>query len=141
MKVLNAIHKDLLQRFATDRLNDLESKQVMVILQRFVRGELDESESNELIDVLAENDRCMAYLDQLWLQQPMEPALVAPPVLDGAASARLQHKLFDGVHRSNMTGAIFKFGTQGFFEVAMGLLRPFSRRSAKLQPRRKRNSR
>lgn len=141
MQVLNAIHKDLLQRFAADKLNNLENKQVMTILQRFVRGELDESESNDVIDVLAENERCMAYLDQLWLQQPMEPAFAAPPVLDGAASVRLQNKLFDQVHRSNMTNAIFKFGTQGFFEVAVGLLRPFSRRSTKLQPRRKRNRR
>ena len=138
MKVLNAINKDLLQRFAADRLNDLENKQVTALLQRFLRGELDESESHEMIDVLAENDRWLAFLDQVWLQQPGKPAVTVPPTLDGAAAIRMRNKLFDQVHRSNMTRTIFKLGTQFFFEVAVGLIRPFTHRPSKLQPRRKR---
>lgn len=141
MKVLNAINRDLLQRFATSELNDLEKKQVTTLLLRFVRGELGESESNELIDVLAENDRCMAYLDKLWLQHLEEPTRAAPVALDGVASTRLRNKLFDQIHRSNMTGTLFKLGTQGFIEVAVGLLRPFTHRPTKLKPRRKRNKR
>ncbi len=136
MKVLNAINRDLLQHFAAGRLNDPEAKQVSALLQRFVRGELDESESHEVIDVLAEHDQWLFFFDQLWLQQPVKSAVAHAP--DGAATINLQNKLFDRLHRTNMSGTIFKLGTRGFFEAALGLIRPFTHHTAKLQPRRKR---
>ena len=137
--VLNTIQRDLLQRFAANRLTELEIEQVTVLLRRFIRGELNESESSEVIDVLAENEECMAFLDTLWVQQPINQALAAAPALDGATALRVQTRLIDQIQRTNLTGTMFKMGTQGFFEVAMGLLRPFSRRNKSLQPRRKRN--
>jgi hypothetical protein len=138
-KVLNTIQRDLIQRFAANGLNDLELEQVTVLLRRFVRGELNESESNEVIDVLAENEKCMEFLDNLWVQHPIGQALAAAPALDGATALRVQNKLINQIQRSNLTGTMFKMGTQGFFEVAVGLLRPFSRQTKTLQPRRKRN--
>lgn len=140
MKVLNAMQRDLLQRFATNQLSDLELEQVTALLRRFIRGELDEEESNEVIEVLANHDQCIALLDQLWIQQPVGQALAATPDLDNEVAIRLENKLVRQIHRSNMARTVFKMGTQGFFSVALGLIRPLTQRN-RLKPRRKRNKR
>jgi hypothetical protein len=97
---------------------------VLERLERFVAGESSEAESEEIMTHFAHCEECMSLADELWVREPMGTTVSEIAGLDGQTADRLQRELVKRLHRSNLSGAVFTLGTQGFFSVAMALLHP-----------------
>ncbi|RMD47996.1 MAG: hypothetical protein D6835_06795 [Candidatus Thermofonsia bacterium] len=128
----------LLEQFAADILNESDSQEVNLILERLITGRLSDRQAEQVMAIIGENDACMDALDALWLQMPIGAAIADVPNLDEETAVRLQRRLVHQLHRSNLTGEMFKLGTKGFLTVAASLLRPLIHRRKKSSKRRKR---
>lgn len=140
MTIMNALQRDLLQRFAEEQLNDLEISQVRLLLKRFVGGEMDEVESEQVIEIIGENERCLDFVESLWLEEPIGQALADTTLPDLTTRSRISEQLFRQIRRANAVGTAVSFGVRGFGMVTTGLLKPLVSRknNHKWQTRRER---
>ncbi len=104
-------------------------------LEQFVTGLLSEAEAEDVMSHLAECEQCLSLTDTLWTSQPVGRTLSESVDLDVTTAERLERRLVSRIHRSNLSGAVVRLGTQGFMSVALGLLRPLivTRRRSNLE--------
>lgn len=139
--LIDATQEDLLRRCAEDNLNELEQKQVNVILEMFVNGTLDDVESERVLSILGDNDSCMELLERIWQNHPLWQAMANTPLPDGETSKRMAEGVVRRIRRSNATGTLAKFGISGFGAVASGLLKPLIKQNRWETGRRSRRNR
>lgn len=94
------------------------------LLQSILQAELDRATRNELIDHVADCERCFALVEELWASACNEQADLSLVHLDAMASRRIESRLFSQIHAASLTAAASRLATTGFLEVTIGLLRP-----------------
>ena len=101
-------------------------------LEDFVACKLRGAEAEAVMQHLTENEEALAYVDRLWAQQ-LALATAVTPSLDIQAANRIERRLIQRIHQSNLAGTLFRFGLVGFGKVAQAILMPVTQKVLNLE--------
>ena len=85
-------------------------------IQSYIQFELSEPENERIIAHLSECDTCLSLVDEKWMESS-QPDPVLP-------SAKLEKRLMNNIHRSNLAGNFILLGLNGFLNSMIGILAP-----------------
>lgn len=99
-----------------------------VLLSRFVTGTLSPSETEQVLAHLDQCERCLDQVEQLWETSPLQE-IVPLAVEEGTnieweRRQRIERRVMNQIHRSDVAGRALWLGTEGFLQVSFALLRP-----------------
>lgn len=90
-------------------------------LLAFVSGQLSEPEAEAVISHLAECDRCLTTVDDLWQDSLRHLTERPSPSLDQETAKRLEGRLLRQIHRTDLGGRAVWLGTAGLLDTTLTL--------------------
>lgn len=98
------------------------------LLSQFVAGTLSETETEQVLSHLETCERCLTVTEQLWETTPLLGTLAATgdqsAEMEQERAQRIEQRVLNQIHRSDVAGRALWLGTQGFAHVSFALLRP-----------------
>lgn len=98
------------------------------LLEAYVAGTLSPEETEYVLAHLEVCDHCLTLTEHLWEMTPLPGGLAFLPEeeieLEQATAKRIEQRVIDQIHRSNVAGRALWLGTEGFAQVSFALLRP-----------------
>ncbi|MCL4868787.1 MAG: zf-HC2 domain-containing protein [Anaerolineae bacterium] len=98
------------------------------LLESYVAGTLSEAEIEQVLAHLETCDHCLAITERLWETTPLPGGLAALPSEpvdpEPVRVQRIEQRVINQIHRSEVAGRALWLGTEGFAQVSFALLRP-----------------
>ncbi len=91
-------------------------------LNTFVAGELDEVQNSAIIEHLSHCNTCLAVVDELWDNRPIDAPAIDVPELDTQTINRLEGRVVRQIQLSNFGGRAIWLGTAGVVDTYMKML-------------------
>ncbi len=98
------------------------------LLASFVAGILSPTDAEQVLLHLETCERCLSLTEQMWETTPLVGTLAAAAdettEIEQERARRIEARVMNQIHRSDVAGRALWLGTQGFAQVSFALLRP-----------------
>lgn len=98
------------------------------LLESFVAGTLTRDETELVLAHLETCDHCLQITEQFWeaisWRESLASAATTDEMLEEERARRIEQRVINQIHRTNIAGRALWLGTEGFVQVSFALLRP-----------------
>lgn len=98
------------------------------LFEQFVAGTLSSEETEQILAHLDTCERCLGITEQMWEATPLLGSLAetgeVTAEMEEDRAQRIEQRVLNQIHRSDIAGRALWLGTQGFAQVSFALLRP-----------------